>query len=69
MKGTRINYKGLEYNPDGDKDIGLDSIPKVKSEKELKRAIADKEMQFIHLIDGKMVTKDKIQRYATFEKK
>ena len=54
MKGTRINYKGSEYNTDGDRPVDLDKIPKVKSLKELKKAIADKEMLFVHITKDKM---------------
>lgn len=54
MKGTKIKYKGLEYNTDGDRPVNLERIPKVTSQKDLKKALADKKMHFIHMTKDKM---------------
>ncbi|MFN3753710.1 hypothetical protein [Flavobacterium sp.] len=59
-KGTSIRYKGSEYNPDGDRPINLKHIPSIKSKEELKKAIADKEMHFIHVTGDKMYGIDKL---------
>jgi hypothetical protein len=54
MKGTKINYKGLEYNKDGDRPVDLSSVPKVTSEKELRKALRNKEFMFMAIGDDKL---------------
>lgn len=48
-QGTKIQYKGSEYNEDGDRPVNLDNIPKIKSKKELQSAIDDPDMHFMHI--------------------
>lgn len=53
-RGTKIQYKGSEYNEDGDRPVNLDSIPKIKSVKELQSAIDDPDMHFMHISEDKI---------------
>ena len=53
-RGTKIQYKGSEYNEDGDRPVNLDHIPKIKSVRELESAIDDTDMHFMHIGDDKI---------------
>ncbi|MHA4894643.1 hypothetical protein ACXZ1K_07830 [Pedobacter sp. PWIIR3] len=61
MKGTRINYKGLEYNKDGDRPVDLSSIPKVTSEKQLRKALKNKEFMFMTIGGDKLYGINKLK--------
>ncbi|AYL97802.1 hypothetical protein [Mucilaginibacter celer] len=49
MKGTKINFKGHEYNTDGDRPVQLNDVPKVTSEKQLKKILRDKSLVFLQI--------------------
>jgi hypothetical protein len=49
--GTKITYKSIGKNPDGDNRINLKSVPKINSKKELQRLLKDDEIKFIHVTD------------------
>jgi hypothetical protein len=61
MKGTKIHFKGREYNKDGDRPVTLDNVPKIQSDKQLKRALRDKEMVFIQLTDKELLGVNKLR--------
>lgn len=50
-KGTKITYKSIGRNPDGDNLINLKNVPKIKTKKELKELLKDDEIKFIHVSD------------------
>jgi hypothetical protein len=52
--GTKIQYKGSEYNEDGDRPVNFDNIPTIKSTTELKSAIDDLAMHFMHITDAEI---------------
>lgn len=54
MKGTKINFKGHEYNTDGDRPVRLSDVPKVNSEKQLKRILRDKNLVFLQIGDKEL---------------
>lgn len=49
--GTKITYKGLGHNPDGDNRINLEKVPRLNSKKELKKALADPSIIFMKVTD------------------
>jgi hypothetical protein len=54
MKGTKIHFKGNEYNTDGDRPVQLDDVPKVNSEKQLKKILRDKSLVFLQISDKEL---------------
>ncbi|SHN32923.1 hypothetical protein [Mucilaginibacter sp. OK098] len=54
MKGTKIHFKGREYNIDGDRPVQLDDVPKVNSDKQLKKILRDKSLVFLQITDKEL---------------
>ncbi|MDD4416604.1 MAG: hypothetical protein PHI70_07465 [Proteiniphilum sp.] len=50
-EGTKITYKSIGKNPDGDNRINLKNTPKIKSKRELKELLKDDEIKFIYVSD------------------
>jgi len=48
---TKITYKSIGRNSDGDNRINLKNIPKIKSEKQLQKLLKDDEIKFIQISD------------------
>jgi len=55
MKGTKIHFKGNEYNSDGDRPVRLDSVPKINSDKQLKKILRDKNLIFFKVTDKELL--------------
>ena len=55
MKGTKIHFKGSEYNKDGDRPVQLNDVPKVTSEKQLKKILRDKSLVFLQITDKELL--------------
>jgi hypothetical protein len=55
MKGTKIHFKGREYNSDGDRPVQLNDVPKVKSDKQLKKILRDKSLVFLQITDKELL--------------
>ncbi|MDR6784602.1 hypothetical protein ABIE26_003248 [Pedobacter africanus] len=60
MKGTKINYKGLDYNQDGDRPVDLSSVPKVTSEKQLRKVLRNKEFMYMVMGEDKLYGVNKL---------
>jgi len=50
-EGTKITYKSVGRNPDGDNRINLKNVPQIKSDKQLQKLLKDDEVKFIHVSD------------------
>lgn len=50
----KINFKGHEYNTDGDRPVRLNDVPKVNSEKQLKKILRDKNLVFLQIGDKEL---------------
>jgi hypothetical protein len=55
MKGTKIHYKGREYNADGDRPVRLDNVPKANPDKQLKKILLDKSLVFLQITDKELL--------------
>lgn len=55
MKGTKIHFKGSEYNSDGDRPVRLDDVPKINSDKQLKKILRDKSLVFLKITDNELL--------------
>ena len=51
IEGTKITYKSIGKNPDGDNRINLKSAPKIKSKKEFQKLLKDDEIKLIYVSD------------------
>lgn len=60
MAGTKISYKSLGTNPDGDNRINLKNVPRVSSKKEMREALADPSIHFIHVTDRELFAINKL---------
>ena len=65
MVGTKITYKSLGTNPDGDNRINLKNVPRVSSKKEMRQALADPSIHFMKITDHEIFAINKL----TYKKK
>lgn len=61
MKTTQIHYKGSEYNKDGDRPVKFDDTTKVMSDKQLRKALKDKDLIFIKLTEKELLGFNKLK--------
>jgi hypothetical protein len=55
VKGTKIHYKGREYNTDGDRPVRLDGVPRANSDKQIKKILRDKSLVFLQITDKELL--------------
>ena len=58
--GTKITYKSLGRNPDGDNRINLKNVPRVSSKKEMRKALADPAIHFMKVTDHEIFAINKL---------
>jgi len=61
MRGTKIHFKGSEYNSDGDRPLPLNNIPRVNSDKQLKKILRDKSIVFLKITDKELLGINKLK--------
>ena len=61
MKGTKIHFKGREYNTDGDRPLRLNDVPKVDSDKKLKNIFKDKSLVVFKITDKELLGVNKLK--------
>lgn len=59
-RGTKIKYRGSEYNDDGDRPVSFKNVPDLKTKEELIEAIKDPENHFMNITDKKIYGVDKL---------
>jgi hypothetical protein len=58
-QGTKIHYRGSEYNKDGDRPVNFENIASITSEN-LQSAIDDPELHFMQITKDKIFGIDKL---------
>lgn len=59
-EGTKITYKSIGRNPDGDNRINLKNVSKIKSKRELQKLLKDDKINFIHVSDFEIYAINKL---------